>query len=131
MAMRVLFTSTPIYSHFRPLVPFARALADAGHEVAVAAPAPLAGAVAGAGFRHIPAGLDRELAELFPQLRPAGEAAAPPAPDRPVFADLWPRHLVPDLLALAALWPPGLRQKSATNWWKGTHSGSVAALAAA
>ena len=34
--MRVLFTTQPIPSHLHPLVPLARALADAGHDVAFA-----------------------------------------------------------------------------------------------
>ena len=36
--MRALFTTQPATGAFRPLVPLARALADAGHEVAFAAP---------------------------------------------------------------------------------------------
>jgi UDP:flavonoid glycosyltransferase YjiC (YdhE family) len=89
--MRVLFTCLAFSGHFYPLVPFARALVDAGHDVAFAAPAPFASAVEGAGFRHFPAGL------------------APPAPySREIFTDLLPRHTIPDLLALAATWPPDL-----------------------
>ncbi len=88
--MRVLFTCLPFSGHFYPLVPFARALA-AGHEVAFAAPAPFASAVESAGFRHFPAGI------------------APRAPySREIFTDLLPRHTIPDLLALAATWPPDL-----------------------
>ena len=51
--MRVLFTCVASYGHFHPLVPFARALAGAGHEVAVATRAAFAPAVAHAGFRHV------------------------------------------------------------------------------
>ena len=40
-AMRVLFTSTPQYGHFHPLVPFARAMAEAEHEISFATPAAL------------------------------------------------------------------------------------------
>jgi UDP:flavonoid glycosyltransferase YjiC (YdhE family) len=107
--MRILFTSAPLYGHFHPLVPFARALTDAGHEVAFAAPTALAAAVAHAGFRHLPAGLDRDLGDVFPALH-----TMPPGPERAalmqgtVFADLWPRHMIPDLLALPATWPPDL-----------------------
>ena len=38
--MRVLFTSQPALGHFHPLVPIARVLESAGHEVAFATPAP-------------------------------------------------------------------------------------------
>ena len=52
--MRVLCSTTAGSGHFGPLVPFARACQDAGHEVRVAAPASFAAAVTGAGFAHVP-----------------------------------------------------------------------------
>ena len=52
--MRVLCATTANDGHFGPLLPFARALAAAGHEVRVAAPASYADAVAKAGFPHEP-----------------------------------------------------------------------------
>ena len=52
--MRVLCATTANDGHFGPMVPFARALAEAGHEVRVAAPASFAGAVERAGFFHEP-----------------------------------------------------------------------------
>jgi UDP:flavonoid glycosyltransferase YjiC (YdhE family) len=36
--MRILFTTTAGLGHFHPLVPLARAAANAGHEVAFACP---------------------------------------------------------------------------------------------
>src|SRR6187399_460901 len=60
--VRVLCATTANDGHFGPLLPFARALADAGHEVRVAAPASYAGMVARAGFVHEPfADAPREL----------------------------------------------------------------------
>jgi UDP:flavonoid glycosyltransferase YjiC (YdhE family) len=61
--MRVLVATTAGAGHWGPLVPFARACADAGHEVRVAAPASFADAVHGAGFDHAPFG-DADPAEL-------------------------------------------------------------------
>ena len=52
--MRVLACTTAGAGHFGPLVPFARACADAGHEVAVAAPESFADQVTAAGFEHHP-----------------------------------------------------------------------------
>lgn len=89
--MRVLFTSLPFSGHFYPLVPFARALATAGHDVAFAAPAFYSEAVEGAGFRHFPASLAQPITDF-----------------RNAFTDLYPRHMIPDLLALAATWSPDL-----------------------
>ncbi len=106
--MRVLFTCAPASGHFHPLVPFARALADAGHEVAFATPAFFAPAMEGAGFRHFPAGLEQSFLEVYPQMRtmPGSERTA--FARREGFADLYPQHLIPDLLALATTWPPDL-----------------------
>lgn len=47
--MRVLFTCLPATGHLHPLVPIARALADAGHEVAFATHASMAPLVERAG----------------------------------------------------------------------------------
>ena len=52
--MRVLFSTTAGSGHFGPLVPFATACRDAGHDVKVAAPASFAAAVAAAGLDHAP-----------------------------------------------------------------------------
>jgi UDP:flavonoid glycosyltransferase YjiC (YdhE family) len=52
--VRVLVSTTAGAGHFGPLVPFARACADAGHDVAVAAPASFADEVRKAGFEHHP-----------------------------------------------------------------------------
>jgi UDP:flavonoid glycosyltransferase YjiC (YdhE family) len=52
--MRVLFATTANDGHWGPLVPFARACVEAGHEVRVAAPASYAGSLERAGFVHEP-----------------------------------------------------------------------------
>ena len=54
--MRVLFATTGGIGHFGPLVPFARACLDAGHEVVVAAPTSFADQVGRAGLAHAPIG---------------------------------------------------------------------------
>jgi UDP:flavonoid glycosyltransferase YjiC (YdhE family) len=114
-AMRVLFTCLPYSGHFYPLVPFARVLAAAGHDVAFAAPAFFASAVEGADFRHFPAGFAHPIDTRYPRWRTL------PGPERDafwheVFTDLWPRHTIPDLLALAATWPPDLIVREQTAY---------------
>jgi UDP:flavonoid glycosyltransferase YjiC (YdhE family) len=52
--MKVLFSTTAGAGHFGPLVPFAKACRDAGHEVKVAAPASFASSVQAAGLEHAP-----------------------------------------------------------------------------
>src|SRR5215210_4074232 len=104
--MRVMFTTTPQYGHFHPLVPFARALADAGHELAFAAPVALADAMTHGGFRHVPAGTDRDINEVFPQLRTWRGPERVAFMGREVFGGLWPREMVPAILDFAVTWAP-------------------------
>src|SRR5579875_253691 len=112
----------PAGGHFPPLVPFARALADAGHEVAFAVPEFFAPTVVAAGFRHHAAGLDRPAEEIFPQLRTLSGLELVTFAQREVFRGLLPRYLIPDLLALAARWPPDL-----IVWEDTAYGGGVAA----
>jgi UDP:flavonoid glycosyltransferase YjiC (YdhE family) len=56
--MRVLFTVQPAAGHLHPLVPVARALTDAGHDVAVCSAASFRPVVEALGLTHRPAGLD-------------------------------------------------------------------------
>ena len=52
--VKVLFSTTAGSGHFGPLIPFANACRDAGHQVRVAAPASFAPAVLAAGLDHAP-----------------------------------------------------------------------------
>src|SRR4051794_15069689 len=107
--MRVLFTTQPAAGSFNPLVPFARALADAGHAVAVACADAFRPDVEAAGFATFAAGLDGRgdaLPRAFPDAPPPGSARAG------WIARHWryttARAAVPDLLALAARGRPDL-----------------------
>ena len=60
--MRVLFTTLPGAGPFHPLVPLARALGEAGHEVAFATSRSYCPTVEGAGLRCFPAGYDWQVA---------------------------------------------------------------------
>ncbi len=111
--MRVLFTTQPATSRLRPLVPLARALRQAGHEVAFACAEPFRPEVEASGFPSFPAGLDWLVADAeryFPQLREARPAKAGGAPAfsvlKDVFAGATAELMVPDLLALARTWRP-------------------------
>lgn len=54
--MKILFSTTAGTGHFRPLLPFAAACAEAGHDVAVAAPLSFARQATAAGYRVLPFG---------------------------------------------------------------------------
>lgn len=114
--MRVLFTNAPPDGHFYPLIPFAQAMRDEGHEVAFASHPQHAAAVERLGLRHFPAGLTRPLADVFPQLRPGAASDLPPVTGRDMFGIMWPRHMVPDLLALTEDWPPDLIVRGALEY---------------
>ena len=105
--MRALFTCNPNVGHFHPLVPIARAMMDAGHEVAFATPASFVATVERAGFRAIPAGLAKAVAEAFPEirgLRGPDELAFMWAHVRPAQA----AAMASDLLQIIAGWRPDI-----------------------
>src|SRR6476620_2757705 len=72
--MRALLTCRPLAGHYRPMLPLARALAEAGHEVAFASGEPVAGEAEAEGFRAFRVGLASECAE--PLARSVRELAA-------------------------------------------------------
>ena len=69
--MRVLVTSVSAYGHLQPLIPLAKALVEAHHEVAIAIGSDLRFRAEAAGFRVFDTGISidaafERLAELFP-----------------------------------------------------------------
>jgi UDP:flavonoid glycosyltransferase YjiC (YdhE family) len=105
--MRVLFTVHPAAGHLHPLIPVARALSGAAHEVAVASAASFRPEVEAFGLDHLDAGLDWLMSDqstygAFPPM-------PPPGPEFPAWvvltlADITTRQMVPDLLAIADEW---------------------------
>jgi UDP:flavonoid glycosyltransferase YjiC (YdhE family) len=113
--VRFLFTSLPGSGHFHPLVPVARALQVEGHDVCFAIAPGFHASVEGSGFRAMAAGFDwaRDGSdERFVTLQAELEALSPDGPARTLFrirnlfAGLYAERMVPDLLAIAADWPP-------------------------
>ena len=108
--MRVLVSTTAGAGHLGPLTAFARPLRDAGHDVAVAAPASFAAAVERAGFAHLsfadadPEALGRVFASL-PNL-PYEEAAARVA--REVFCGHTAQAALPGVRSIIEDWRPDL-----------------------
>ena len=109
--MRVLFTVQPSTGHLHPLVPVARALASAGHELAVCSSPSFRADVESFGLTHVDAGLDWLASDqatwtAFPPMPPPGPAFA--AFVVTVFADITARRMAPDLLRIAHDWKPDL-----------------------
>jgi UDP:flavonoid glycosyltransferase YjiC (YdhE family) len=111
--MRVLLTCRPLAGHYRPMLPLARSLAEAGHEVAFASGEPVAGDAEAEGFTAFRVGLAPDAME--PLARRVRDRAASLAPSqvRPfVFTELFIRvELEPratDLLNVTEQWSPHL-----------------------
>lgn len=129
--MRVVLTGLPVYSHLVPMVvPVARVLAAAGHDVAVATGSAMTEELERHGVTHLPLprmlgpgqlGSDPEFARSIglspegvplPQLEPLppGEAFGR------LFAGLGAVRTAEDLLAAAADWRPDLMVRECTEF---------------
>jgi len=99
--MRVLITSVSAYGHLQPLLPLAKALADAGHEVAIATGSDLRPRAEAAGFSVFDAGISPGAAfELLAERYPDREYNQL-KPDE--ILDWYPPHLFGEILAPAML----------------------------
>jgi UDP:flavonoid glycosyltransferase YjiC (YdhE family) len=112
--MRVLFTAVPYWGHVTPMLPLARAFADAGAEVVWATGEPAAGRLRAAGFTAVVAGVP-EAAAVSPLLLATDpELAALPARERPdlMFGRIFGRHrsapMIADLLPIVRSMEPDL-----------------------
>ncbi|GAA5108489.1 DUF1205 domain-containing protein [Alloalcanivorax gelatiniphagus] len=106
--MRVLASTTAGAGHMGPLVPFARACADAGHEVAMAAPASFAAAVAATGLDHrpFPDVPPDVLGAVFGRLPTLSQHEAEAVVIGEVFGQLDAQAALPALLDLIGDWEP-------------------------
>lgn len=107
--MKTLIAIQPAYGEFHPLVPLARALVAAGHEVLLACARSFCPVVEATGFRTAPLGLDWS-ASKPEQTFPEWQAMTPDEQRR-----FWVGHICPiatappmaaDILSLAATWKP-------------------------
>jgi UDP:flavonoid glycosyltransferase YjiC (YdhE family) len=109
--VRALLTVHPSTGHLHPLVPVARALSDAGHDVVVCSAPSFRPDVEAFGLHHVDAGLDWLMSD-----QSTWEALPPMPPPGPEFArfavttlaDITTKRMVPDLLEIARGWRPDL-----------------------
>ena len=111
--MRALLTCRPLAGHYRPMLPLARALADAGHDVAFASSEPVASEAEAEGFTAFRAGLDMDSVEPLARRVRDRAASLPPSQVRSfVFTELFIRvELEPranDLITITEQWRPDL-----------------------
>lgn len=103
--MRVLFTSLPATGHFNSIMPTARALAAAGHAVAICCSDAFADEVRRNGLEHLPGGAGT-LEELTYGGPPLGDPARPRFMGQEVFAGRAALRMLPDLFAHVEAWRP-------------------------
>ncbi|MFK3979549.1 glycosyltransferase [Micromonospora sp. NPDC050397] len=110
MIMRVLFSTTPAFGHFLPMLPLARAFQRQGHDVAVVTAEGMTPLIAPEGFELLPAGPmpDALFAEVGRKLgvNPATE----PTPEAVAefFAGVRVDLTTDEALAQARRWQPDL-----------------------
>jgi UDP:flavonoid glycosyltransferase YjiC (YdhE family) len=107
--MRILFTTTPNFGHFHPMVPIARSAVAAGHEVAFASPSDFVSTIEQAGFRAIAAGFERggqSLGELLPEWLTIREDLRAPWTIPNYFAGVLAPAMAHDLIEHARSWMP-------------------------
>lgn len=124
--MRVWFTAHPGSGHFHPLVPTARALQAAGHEVSFASPETYRQMVVSNGFPLVPAGVGFEQVRAeHPEFRERLEKMnAAPSSDPTVlegifaemFVDILAHHTTRDLLEQARTVKPDLIVRDAMEF---------------
>jgi UDP:flavonoid glycosyltransferase YjiC (YdhE family) len=105
--VKVLCTCVPTKGHFYPMVPLARAVADAGHEVVFAAAEEFQSELTAAGFTAVPAGLG--LSALREAISRDVEASRDLPEDQKaalMFTRLAPRALRDSLIPFARQWKP-------------------------
>jgi UDP:flavonoid glycosyltransferase YjiC (YdhE family) len=107
--MRVLFTTLPGAGPFHPLVPFAQALVQGGHEVAFATSRSYCPTIEAAGFRSFAAGYDWLVSEFEPAYAHVREKLADEkafAPFVDVYVDFLPSAMAPELFDIVDAWRP-------------------------
>ena len=103
--MRVLLTSLPATGHWHSLLPLAEALADAGHDVAVACTPAFAARVTDAGFEHLAGGAET-FGELFVDAPPRTDPNRWRWAQRVAFATRAAGAMLPDLDRHVVAWRP-------------------------
>lgn len=109
MSHRFLFTTTPGYGHFHPLVPMARALQARGHAVAFVSRPDLQPLAEAAGFTFFPAAEDRNNDPEYIEIK-AQQQTMSKGIDREIqvylrrFCSIHTRVMIPGVIEAARAW---------------------------
>jgi MGT family glycosyltransferase len=118
--MRTLFTVQPAIGHLNPLIAPARALRDAGHEVAFASSPSFRPQIEAFGFECLGAGIDWVASDMstwtaFPPMPPPPDPAFPQFVVK-VFADVTAEAMAPDVVAICEEWQPDVVVREMMEW---------------
>ena len=108
MHMRVLFASTQSTGHFAPLVPFAQACRDAGHDVLVAGPPAVAELAyrAALAYQPVAAADPQRLAEVSRMMAGRAGFERIAIATTELFVGSHAKAALPDMLELVERWQP-------------------------
>ncbi|PZS03796.1 MAG: glycosyltransferase [Candidatus Chloroheliales bacterium] len=113
LARRFLFSTSAGYGHFHPLVPLARALQEAGHEVAFAVRPLLQSRVEAAGFTCFTVGGERDKDPEYQQFK-ALQQTMPVSLETELFTyprlfcGIAPRLRTPSMVEICRSWQPDM-----------------------
>jgi UDP:flavonoid glycosyltransferase YjiC (YdhE family) len=116
--MRVLFATTQGLGHAMPLLPFAGAARDAGHDVVLAGPAPTAAVAAGAGIDHAELAFpdDERLAAARRLVAERDGVEKVRAAIGDLFVTTYGGAALPSTLALVERWRPDVIVHETAEW---------------
>jgi UDP:flavonoid glycosyltransferase YjiC (YdhE family) len=116
--MRVLFTSTRGSGHLQPLLPYARALLESGHQVLVAGPAEIKEPLVQAGLAHAPFGHpgDEALSPIWARLHGVSSEEANAVAMGEIFAGVNAAAALPKLQETIHDWKPDLVMRDSVEF---------------
>jgi UDP:flavonoid glycosyltransferase YjiC (YdhE family) len=107
--MRVLFTTQPTLGHWHPLVPLAKALESAGHEIVFVSEPGFCPVIEAKGFRCFRAGADlgdEEMRQLRARIAGPDGQLPPLSMLTYVFAGIRAERTLPDMMNIMGDWRP-------------------------
>ncbi|MGZ5339462.1 MAG: glycosyltransferase [Thermoleophilaceae bacterium] len=108
--MKILMSSTAGAGHVGPLVPFAEACVQAGHEVRIAVPDKALPIVEGAGLAGLPVGYpsEEEMGPIWERVERASPQQKEEIVIHELFGRLYTRAALPGMLTAVETWRPDL-----------------------
>jgi MGT family glycosyltransferase len=114
--MRLLFSTTPYYGHFHPLVSLARRLLTAGHEIAFASTPDFCKKIGELGFQTFEVGHNPTADMLYTELPSVPAENLNPAQVAVIHQLVTIRQKLPDLIVAGENWQPQIIVRENLEW---------------